>query len=92
MNRFVICAGLLFIVGCSSQGTIKDIIRDQQFSGYKVELEQLEKDYLQKKISYAEYLDKKKHVEEQYQRKIDTREQLLRNQNSEGTRSIEALP
>ncbi len=81
MKCLMLCVGLLFAAGCASQGPIKSIIRDQQFSEYKTTLEQLEKDYLKKKLSYAEYLQQKKRVEENYQQKIDARQALIENQN-----------
>ncbi len=85
MKKFIICAGILFIAGCATQEPIKNIIRDQQFSGYKAELDQLEKDYLKKDITYAEYLKEKKRVEDEYQQKIDDRQNLIENQNPSGS-------
>ena len=87
MKRFMVCAGLLLAVGCTSDGSIRNIVRDQQFSEYKTTLEQLETDYLQKKLTYAEYLEQKKHVEEVYQKQIDSRRDLIRNQNEPGVRT-----
>lgn len=82
MKKFIFCFCLVFVLGCAVQGPIKNIITDQQFAGYKAELEQLEKDYLHKKITYAQYLQEKKRVEEGYQKKIDARRDLIQNQNT----------
>ncbi len=82
MKRLMVSCVVLFIVGCAAPGPIKNIIRDEQFSGYKMQLEQLEKDYLQKKISYVQYLEDKKRIEEDYQKQIDGRRDLIQNQNT----------
>ena len=79
MKRFIICAGLLILAGCASEGPVKNIIRDQQFADYQGTLDQLEHEYLHKKISYADYLEKKKRVEEQYQRQVETRREMIEN-------------
>ncbi|MCB9756824.1 MAG: hypothetical protein H6753_00190 [Candidatus Omnitrophica bacterium] len=91
MKLFLIGIGFLFILGCSAQTPLKNIIRDRQFSEYNSTLEQLESDYLQKKISYAQYLEQKNRVEEDYQQKIDTRRNLIQNQNAPSAVS-EMLP
>lgn len=80
MKRIIFCVSLLIVSGCASQEPIRNILRDQQFSSYKEHLDQLERDYLQKKITYAEYLDQKKRVEEEYQKEIDDRRDLIQNQ------------
>jgi hypothetical protein len=81
MKYFLICVGFLFVVGCGAQMPLKNMVRDQQFGKYQAALEQLESDYLQKKISYAQYLEQKNRVEEDYQQKIDSRRNLIQNQN-----------
>lgn len=82
------CLGILFMAGCTSDGPIKDIIHDKQFSAYQADLDSLERDYLQKKLTYADYLQKKKIVEEDYQKKIDSRRNLIQNQPSVATEMV----
>lgn len=91
MKFFLISMSFLFVFGCSMQTPLKNIIRDRQFSEYRSTLEQLETDYLQKKISYAQYLEQKNRVEENYQQKIDSRRHLIQNQNAPSAVS-EMLP
>ncbi len=79
MNRFILLVGILFVTGCSSIDPVKNIIRDPQFTDYQTTMDQLEKDYLHKKISYADYLTKKKHVEEEYQMHADSRREVIEN-------------
>lgn len=42
------------------------ILKDPNFTSYKEESDALEKQYLRKKITYAEYLDKKKELDDNY--------------------------
>ena len=81
MKRYLWVVGLFFIIGCTASEPVQNIIRDKEFASYSETLDQLESDYLQKKISYADYLEKKKNVENNYQQQIDSRRELIRNQN-----------
>ena len=81
MKRFILAAAIIFAAGCSTVNPMDDIIRDKQFDQYRSDLDQLESQYLQKQITYAEYLDKKKIVEETYQKEIDDRRQSIQSMN-----------
>lgn len=81
MKRYAMVVALIFIVGCTAAEPVENIIRDKEFTSYRETLDQLESDYLQKKISYADYLEKKKNVENNYQQQIDSRRELIRNHN-----------
>jgi hypothetical protein len=82
MKRFTLGAAILIFAGCSAATEpVGNMIRDKQFDQYKTTLDQLESDYLQKTITYAQYLEKKKAVEDEYQGKIDGRRELIQNHN-----------
>ena len=81
MKRYLGIFSLLLIVGCSAADPVKNIIRDKEFATYSETLDQLESDYVQKKITYAEYLEKKQKVEDNYQQQIDSRRDIIQNHN-----------
>lgn len=81
MKCFILASAIMFAAGCATVDPMDDIIRDKQFHEYKSDLDQLESQYLQKQITYAEYLDKKKIVEETYQKEIDDRRQSIQSMN-----------
>ena len=49
------------------------LIEDPHFKGYEESLNQLESEYLSKKITYAEYLKKKKELDDQYDKEVQQR-------------------
>lgn len=70
---------VLALAGCTHDNPVQHLIQDQEFAGYKETLDQLEKDYLRKRITYADYLQKKQQVDEEYQKQIETRRHQLEN-------------
>lgn len=91
MQYVLICVGLLLITGCSASMPLNNIIQDQQFKQYQSALEQVESDYLRKKITYVQYLEQKNRIETDYQRQIDSRRTMIQNQNAPSAVS-EMLP
>lgn len=81
MKRFIVGVLLLCVCGCAAEGKVSNIIRDQHFTEYKQTLDDLERDYLRKKISYADYLEQKKQVEEGYEKQISSRRDVVENQD-----------
>lgn len=80
MKRFiVVCAAAVLLCGCSAHDKVRNIIRDQEFADYQKELDNLEKDYLHKRMSYADYLEKKQQVEENYEQQISSRRDAIEN-------------
>ena len=53
---------VLFLAGCADLGVDKmeSFMRDPHYAQHQQALDELEHQYLQKKISYPEYQDKKK--------------------------------
>ena len=88
MNKYV-CLGLIvFLLGCSSgQEKIQKLldepqylIKDQEYEQYTQALAALESEYLEKKITYADYLERKKELDDDYSKKITQRETKLHQQ------------
>ena len=77
---------LLSSSGCSSQKIMsymeepETLLKDPHYEGYKQDLNNLEKDYLDKKIEYAKYLEKRKEIEEKYSKEVQTREAIIRGE------------
>ena len=87
MNRkYVMLIAAIFVAGCTYKGeqnleTYIDepatILRDPHFTNYEQASEHLESQYLQKKISYAEYLEKKKELDDQYSKEVQKRDAII---------------
>jgi hypothetical protein len=80
-NIFIILA-LLFLTGCAEkfQSLVDDpgtILQDPDFTNYQQRLDSVEKEYLDKKITYAEYLERKNKIEEDYARQTKEQKQSL---------------
>jgi hypothetical protein len=80
-NMFILLLVLL-ASGCAEThqriDTIVDdpaaILQDPGFANYEQKLNALEKKYLQKEITYAEYLEEKKEIENNYEREVKRQE------------------
>lgn len=53
------------------------IIRDPHFANYKEKLDALEKQYLEKQITYAQYLEQKTVLDDQYNKEVEERNQKI---------------
>lgn len=82
MKHFIMWVGILIAAGCTTESPMTHIIRDKEFSQYQSTLDQLESEYLRKEISYADYLEKKKYVENSYQKQVDTRRTTIQDASS----------
>ena len=71
-------AGLIlafFVTGCSfGVQDMGSLMKDPHYAQYQQSLDNLERQYLQKQISYAEYQDKKKEFEDNYVKEVKIRE------------------
>ncbi len=54
------------------------MMRDPHFASYQERTDDLERNYLQKKISYPDYQEQKKRLDDQYEWDIKQREQKIR--------------
>ena len=85
MKKIIIGVLALFLAGCSAvQEKIEtysdepeNLVKDPHFADYKTRLDELESSYLKKKISYAEYLERKKEIDEQYNKEVKERTEKI---------------
>ncbi len=81
MKRWVIVFGLVAMAGCSQlEGYVENppsMLRDPHFAQYQEKQENLEKAFLHKEMSYSDYLQKKKQLEDQYTKEIEQRRDLI---------------
>jgi hypothetical protein len=78
---------LVFLAGCAAtterlESIVDDpgtVLKDPDFSNYQQKLDDLEKQYLDKKITYAEYLERKKKIEEDYAQKTQEQKNAIEN-------------
>lgn len=80
MKRITALCLMLLIFGCS-YGTheIKTLVTDQQYVDYKGKLDSVEKSYLNGEITYAQYLNKKAQIQDDYDRVIKDRQEKIHN-------------
>ena len=77
----------VFLAGCAStteriEAIVDDpatILQDPGFAGYQKKLDDLEIQHLQKKITYAEYLEQKKKIEEDYAKEVQQQKEAVEN-------------
>ena len=85
MRKYVILGLCVLMLGCSTgQDTLETyvsepefLIRDPHFNKYKSERDELERQYIHKDITYAEYLEQKKELDDEYAREVQRRENIL---------------
>lgn len=95
MNRKMIV--LLFLVsvliGCTYAGerTLGDylqepttLVQDPHFGNYKEKRDAIESLYLKKEISYSEYLEQTKELDDQYSREVQQRENIISESSVRG--------
>jgi len=73
---------VLFFAGCSSSPTedLKTLISDPHYGQYQQKLDDLEHQQLSGTISYAEYLERKKQLDEDYTKEVQDRETIIHGQ------------
>lgn len=82
MKNILVVFLVVFFAGCAETSQRIDsivddpgtIFQDPGFAAYEQELNTLEKQYLQKEITYAQYLEGKKQLEENYERDVKHQE------------------
>lgn len=85
MKRLGIVLAFVFLAGCQySSERIKTyiddpktILEDPLSVEHQEAIDALERDYLQKKITYADYLDGKRQLEEDYSRGVQGRRDII---------------
>ena len=86
MKKAVVTLLLLVMIGCSSekvQSYLSDpgtLLQDPLSVNHQKALDELEGAYLRKEMTYAEYLQKKKQLEEDYSRAATARKNIIETQ------------
>ena len=85
MNKLLCFCLVLFLAGCTTVGTeeVKNIVTDPHFAGYQRNMDELESFYLKGEINYADYLKKKKQMEDEYNKEVKQRENIITNTTPE---------
>ncbi len=78
-NYWVIVLG--FLVGCSSY-QVENLVKDPHYAHHRQATEELEHAYLRKEISFPEYQNKRKELENRYSQEVQQRESKI-HENSE---------
>jgi hypothetical protein len=85
MKKIGIWFIMLSVLGCSQGGTSfqsmmdepQTILKDPHYASYQQKLEALEHRYLQREITYAEYLEQKKEIDNIYDQEVKKREGII---------------
>jgi hypothetical protein len=85
MKKWMLLVLACAVVGCSYQGKTfgeylndpQSLIKDPHFTAYKDKREQLESDYLNKKITYADYVAAVKELDNNYAREVQQRNEKI---------------
>lgn len=78
MRKYFVAVALLFCLGCSAgMERMETLMKDPHYQKHQQALDDLEHVYLQKQISYAEYDEKKKELEDTYAKEVQQREQKI---------------
>ena len=85
MKRIVLAYLVLLTAGCSSgvehlKTFIQDPLRDPHYAEYQQKTADLESIYLGRKITYAEYIERKKGLDDQYEKEIKERNEKIQEQ------------
>ena len=85
MRRIVLCYLVLLTAGCSNgaehlKTLIQDPLRDPHYAEYQQKTAELESIYLGKKITYAEYVEQKKGLDDQYEKEVKERNEKIQAQ------------
>ncbi len=83
MKRIILSLLILF-AGCAyGGGRIGSLLEDPHYMQYRQNLDALEREYLDKKIGYAEYLERKQNLDEKYQKEVVEREKIIHDEGGE---------
>ena len=92
MKKLLIVLFVVFVSGCAStterlEAIVDDpgaILQDPGYASYQQKLDDLEKQQLQKKITYDEYLKQKNKIEEDYAREVHQQRETVENPDYKG--------
>ena len=75
----------ILLAGCATVGgeEVKNIVTDPHFAAYQKNLDDLESSHLKGEMNYVDYLKKKKQLEDDYNRGVKVRENIITNTTPE---------
>jgi len=68
---------LLVLVGCSHYDRPGDLFRDPHFGQYKEQQAKLESQYLNKEMSYADYMKQRDELDAKYDKEVSERDSKI---------------
>src|SRR3990167_8981090 len=79
---------LISLIGCTEKirsyvDEPQTLLRDPHFAEYNEKAKALERTYLDGSITYAVYLEKKKELDEQYEKEVKSRESAMHGEIEE---------
>lgn len=80
MNKMILGVIFLLAAGCSYLDDPKKILKDQHYVAYQEKLNTLESSYLKNEMTYAEYLEKKKDIDDMYTKEVQDRTAAIEGQ------------
>ena len=73
MKKYFLILIVLFFIGCNYLDNPETLLKDPHYSGYKEKSDALEHEYLQGKIAYPQYLERKKQLDDDYAKEVQDR-------------------
>ena len=85
MNIMIIILSVSFLAGCTYTGQNLEkyidepgtILADPHYGSYQQQGDNLERQYLEKKITYAEYVEQKKMLDDKYSKDVKKRDSII---------------
>ena len=85
MNRMIIILSVALLAGCTYTGQNPEnyidepatILQDPHFGSYQQQGDELERQYLEKKMTYADYLEKKRVLDDKYSKDVKKRDAII---------------
>ena len=81
MKKSLVLMCVIMLFGCSYGRDYLEnpekFIRDPHFTEYKNNLDDLERSYLHKEITYAEYIEQKDKMDNQYTKEVQKRNSVI---------------
>ena len=80
MNKMMLGIMLVLAAGCSYLDEPEKILKDQHYVAYQEKLSTLEIFYLKNEMTYAQYLEKKKEIDDMYGKQVKDRAAAIEGQ------------
>ena len=85
MNYLLAILSILFFSGCTYMGQNPEnyidepgtILADPHYGSYQQQGDDLERQYLEKKITYADYVEQKKTLDDKYSKDVKKRDSII---------------